>query len=56
MAKIEFIPQGSVTTPIGFTASGMYCGIKKNQRKYDVALLVSDRPAVFTLRTNSDAL
>ncbi len=34
---------GGITAPAGFTAAGVFCGIKK--RKKDLALLVSDRPA-----------
>ena len=36
---------GGVTTPRGFTAAGLYCGIKAAGRGLDLALLVSDRPA-----------
>ncbi len=36
---------GGVTTPAGFRASGVHAGIKANG-KPDLALLVSDRPAV----------
>jgi glutamate N-acetyltransferase/amino-acid N-acetyltransferase len=35
---------GGVTTPAGFRAAGVACGIKKSG-KLDLALLVSDRPA-----------
>ncbi len=34
---------GGVTAPLGFKASGLYCGIKKSKRK-DLALIVSERP------------
>lgn len=44
--KYQVIPHGTVTSPNGFKASGMYSGIKKNARKYDVSLIVSDVPAV----------
>ncbi len=37
---------GSVTTPLGFRATGMHCGIKKRHQAYDCALIVSDVPAV----------
>ena len=37
---------GGVTAAKGFTASGIHCGIRKNRNKKDLALLVSDRPAV----------
>ena len=33
-----------VTTPLGFQAAGVACGIKKNGEK-DLALVVSDVPA-----------
>ena len=44
--------QGGVTAPIGFAASGIFCGIKK--RGKDLALIVSNRPAAAagTLTTN----
>jgi glutamate N-acetyltransferase/amino-acid N-acetyltransferase len=35
---------GGVTSPLGYRASGIHCGIKRN--KPDLALLVSDLPAV----------
>ncbi|QRN85034.1 bifunctional glutamate N-acetyltransferase/amino-acid acetyltransferase ArgJ [Clostridia bacterium] len=44
------IPSGSVTSPIGFKASGVHCGLKKV--KTDMAIVYSDCPcslaAVFT--------
>ncbi len=36
----QFIENGSVTSPNGFKAAGIYCGIKK--RKKDLALIFSD--------------
>jgi len=44
--------QGGVTAPIGFAASGVFCGIKK--RGKDLALIVSNRPcsAAGMLTTN----
>ncbi len=35
--------QGDVTTPAGFRAAGIHCGIKR--RRKDLALIVSDMPA-----------
>ncbi|HEY4516486.1 MAG TPA: bifunctional glutamate N-acetyltransferase/amino-acid acetyltransferase ArgJ [Candidatus Paceibacterota bacterium] len=35
---------GGIAAPIGFTASGMHCGIKK--RKYDLSLIYSESPCV----------
>jgi glutamate N-acetyltransferase/amino-acid N-acetyltransferase len=35
---------GSITLPLGYAASGVACGLKKNGQP-DLALLVSDRPA-----------
>lgn len=32
---------GGVTTPRGFTAAGVHCGIRKNRTKRDLALIVS---------------
>lgn len=44
---------GGVTAPMGFKASGLYCGIKKSKRK-DLALIYSERPcdAVGVFTTN----
>ncbi len=38
------IENGSITTPSGFRAAGIACGIKESKTK-DLALVVSDRPA-----------
>lgn len=35
--------RGGVTAPVGFSAAGVFCGIKR--RGKDLALIVSDRPA-----------
>lgn len=43
---IKKILQGTVSTPRGFKASGLYCGIKAKSRKPDLALILSDVPAV----------
>lgn len=47
----QFIDNGSVTSPKGFKAAGIFCGIKK--KKKDLALIVSDKPStaagVYTL-------
>ncbi len=42
--RLEIVEDGDVTTPVGFRASGVCCGLK--QRALDLALIVSDRPAV----------
>ena len=34
--------QGGVCAPLGFKASGVHCGIRKNKTKEDLALIVSD--------------
>ena len=43
---------GSVTAPIGFTAAGIHCGVRKNRLKRDLALIYSEKlctaAAVFT--------
>ena len=31
--------------PHGYRFSGVYCGVKRNTSKLDLALVVSDRPA-----------
>lgn len=44
--------EGGVTAAKGFTASGIYCGIRKNKEKPDLALIYSETPcsaaAVYT--------
>ncbi len=37
--------KGGVTAPKGFTASGIYCGIRKNPGKFDLALIFSETMA-----------
>lgn len=48
---LKFI-EGGVCAPIGFTASGIHCGIRKNKEKKDLALIMCekecDTAAVFT--------
>ena len=44
--KVEWIPGGGVTSPDGFQAAGVYCGIKKNiGENRDLALIYSEVPA-----------
>lgn len=43
--EIKLIP-GGVTAPKGFKAAGIHAGIRKNKEKRDMALLISDVPAV----------
>ena len=38
---MEFI-SGSVTQPKGFTANGIYCGLRKNKTKKDLAMIYSE--------------
>ena len=46
-AKIEFIPQGSVTSPEGFHAGATYAGIKEKARdSLDLGILFSEAPCV----------
>ncbi|CAG7633795.1 Arginine biosynthesis bifunctional protein ArgJ [Paenibacillus solanacearum] len=46
------VPEGSVTTPSGFRAGGLHCGLKKTQR-HDLGVIVCEVPAqaagVYTL-------
>ena len=44
MKNFDFTPsRGTVTSPKGFKASGIYCGLKRKNK--DICLLVSDAPA-----------
>ncbi|PIQ87498.1 MAG: bifunctional ornithine acetyltransferase/N-acetylglutamate synthase [Candidatus Omnitrophica bacterium CG11_big_fil_rev_8_21_14_0_20_45_26] len=43
---ITEIKDGSVTSPLGFLASGMRAGIKKSKRKFDSSLIFSAAPAI----------
>ena len=46
-AKIEFIPQGTVTSPHGFHAGSTYAGIKKkSENALDLGILCSETPCV----------
>ena len=40
--NIKYI-DGGVTAPVGFTAAGVHCGIRKNKSKSDLALILADR-------------
>ena len=46
------VPEGTVTTPKGFRAGGLHCGLKKTER-HDLGAIVCDVPAaaagVYTL-------
>ena len=45
MSQIRVVPEGNVTSPIGFSAGGVFAGIKtKGDDKYDIGLIYSDRP------------
>mgnify|MGYP002621658653 FL=1 len=44
MQLMKMIP-GGVTAALGFQAAGIHCGIRKNQIKKDLSLIVSDVPA-----------
>ncbi len=39
---IKELKTGGVCAPIGFSAGGVHCGIRKNKEKKDLALIVSD--------------
>jgi glutamate N-acetyltransferase/amino-acid N-acetyltransferase len=41
----ETVPGGSITTPIGFRAGGLHCGLKKTDRN-DLGAIVCEVPAV----------
>ena len=38
---IQIIP-GGVTAPGGFKAGGIYCGLRKNKSRLDLALICAD--------------
>lgn len=40
------MPENQFQLPKGFTAGGVYCGVKSDATKLDLSLFVSDRPAV----------
>ncbi len=44
---VKFIDNGSVTTPAGFSAAGITCGLKKSGNP-DMAMVASDVPANFS--------
>jgi len=45
MSKIKKLKRGNVTSPKGFLAAGLYCGIKKSGKK-DLAVVYSEKDAV----------
>ena len=53
-AKIEFVAEGTVTSPEGFHAGATYAGIKKAKDGLDLSILFSEAPcaatAVFTTK------
>ncbi len=44
LEKITIIPNGGISSPMGFQAGGIHCGIRK--KKKDLALILSEIPAV----------
>ncbi len=38
--------RGSVTTPLGFLASGLHAGIKKKKKRFDCSLILSKTPSI----------
>lgn len=50
--KFSVLPEGSITTPKGFRAGGLHCGLKKTER-HDLGAIVCEVPAsaagVYTL-------
>ena len=36
--------KGTVTTPLGFVANSVHCGIRKNKTKHDLALVYCEKP------------
>jgi len=43
-ASYTIVPEGSVTTPKGFKAGGLHCGLKKTTR-HDLGAIVCEVPA-----------
>ncbi len=50
---VTLLKNGTLTSAKGFIASGMFCGIKRVSKKYDISLVVSEKAAtaagVFTV-------
>ena len=44
--KVEFIPEGTVTSPKGFFAGATSAGIKKAKDALDLGVLFSESPCV----------
>lgn len=55
-AKIEFVPQGSVTSPKGFCAGATYASIKKTKQSLDLGILFSEAPCVATALLTSNRI
>lgn len=43
-ATIRAVPDGGVTSALGFTAAGVHAGFRRNPERADLALLVADEP------------
>jgi glutamate N-acetyltransferase/amino-acid N-acetyltransferase len=52
---VALVPGGSVTSPPGFRAAGVACGLKASGAR-DIGVLASDRPAVSALVDTANAL
>ncbi|MFD0680823.1 MULTISPECIES: bifunctional glutamate N-acetyltransferase/amino-acid acetyltransferase ArgJ [unclassified Paenibacillus] len=52
--QFTVVPEGTITTPIGFRAGGLHCGLKKTNR-FDLGVIVCEVPAqaagVYTLNS-----
>src|SRR3990172_11302896 len=44
--NMEVVPDGSVTTPRGFSAGAIHVGVRSDWDKLDVGLLASEAPCV----------
>ncbi len=45
-AEMEVIPEGGITTPLGFEAGAVHVGVRADWEKLDIGLLASEAPCV----------
>lgn len=46
MLTMKRVKRGNVASPLAFTASGLWCGIKRSHKKRDLSLVFSETPCV----------
>lgn len=45
---LEYIKEGTITSPAGFRATGIYAGFRRNPKRRDLALIEANEPCIAT--------